>query len=78
MGRNRKQRLKKREFFQYQDRTWEVLHKLNNIVYAIELSRKGLAQGAIERFQDTSGGEMTMTENIPAMHVMTGKTVTTS
>lgn len=38
------------EGFQHQGKTWRVVHKTTDTIYAVELSSKGLAQGAIERF----------------------------
>ena len=38
------------ESFQHQGKTWQVIHKTAEIIYAVELSTRGLAQGAVERF----------------------------
>ena len=36
--------------FQYEGKTWEVIHKTTELLYAVELSKKGIAQGAVLRF----------------------------
>jgi len=36
--------------FQHEGKTWSVVHKTIDTLYAVELSTKGKAQGAIERF----------------------------
>lgn len=38
------------ELFEHQGKTWKVIHRTDDIKYAVELSNKGIAQGAIERF----------------------------
>ena len=37
-------------FFQYEGKRWEVIHKTAELYYAVELSKKGIAQGEIKRF----------------------------
>ena len=68
MGRNRKPRTKnkwlfslKPEYFKYKGSMWQILHRLNGLIYAIELNSKQIAFGPIERFRTTSGGEMMIT-----------------
>jgi len=36
--------------FQYKGKTWEVIHKTTELLYAVELSTKGLAQGEVLKF----------------------------
>ena len=36
--------------FQHQGKTWDVIHKTSELLYAVELNNKGLAQGAVLRF----------------------------
>ena len=36
--------------FQYEGKTWEVIHKTTELLYAVELSKKGIAQGAVLKF----------------------------
>ena len=38
------------ESFQHQGKTWQVIHKTAETIYAVELSTRGLGQGAVERF----------------------------
>lgn len=38
------------EYFQYNNKRWEVVHKDGESVYAVELDSKGKAGGAIEKF----------------------------
>jgi len=38
------------EFFLHENKTWEVIHKTSEIAYAVQLSKKGVAQGAVLRF----------------------------
>ncbi len=38
------------EYFTHNNKRWEVIHKTAEIIYAVELSTRGLAQGAVERF----------------------------
>ena len=37
-------------FFKHEGKTWEVIHKTPALLYAVELSTKGKAQGAVLRF----------------------------
>ena len=37
-------------FFQYEGKRWEVIHRTTELYYAVELSTKGKAQGAVLRF----------------------------
>lgn len=37
-------------YFQHESKTWEVIHKTPTTLYAVELSNKGIAQGAVLRF----------------------------
>jgi hypothetical protein len=37
-------------FFQYEGKRWEVIYKTAELYYAVELSKKGIAQGEIKRF----------------------------
>ena len=37
-------------FFQYEGKRWEVICIVNKIYYAVELSNKGIAQGAVLKF----------------------------
>jgi len=38
------------EFFTYENKTWEIIHKTSLLAYAVQLSKKGVAQGAVLRF----------------------------
>lgn len=38
------------EKFIHNSKTWSVIHKTDSTVYAVELSKSGVAQGAVERF----------------------------
>ena len=38
------------EAFTHNNKRWEVIHKTAETIYAVELSTRGLAQGAVERF----------------------------
>ena len=38
------------EYFTHNNKQWEVIHKTTNLIYAVELSNKGIAQGPVERF----------------------------
>jgi len=69
MGRNRKQRLKKRHIFSYNNGTWEALCKIEGITYAIEVNKKMIAGGPILRFKTKPNGnigEIMTTGNNPA------------
>ncbi len=37
-------------FFQHEGKRWEVIYKTPTTLYAVELSNKGLAQGAVLKF----------------------------
>ena len=37
-------------FFQYEGKRWEVIYKTAELYYAVELSKKGIAQGEVKRF----------------------------
>lgn len=37
-------------FFQYEGKCWEVIYKTAELYYAVELSKKGIAQGEVKRF----------------------------
>ena len=78
MGRNRKPRTKnkwsfslKPEYFKYEGNTWQILHRLNGLIYAIETNSKDICFGPVERFRTISGGEMMITMIDPAHKVMT-------
>ena len=38
------------EYFTHNNKRWEVIHKTAETICAVELSTRGLAQGAVERF----------------------------
>ena len=38
------------EYFTHNNKRWEVIHKTQELLYAVELTRKGYAQGAVLRF----------------------------
>jgi hypothetical protein len=38
------------EYFTHNNKRWEVIHKTTNLIYAVELSNKGIAQGPVEKF----------------------------
>ena len=38
------------EFFTYKNKTWEIIHKTTLLAYAVQLNKKGIAQGEILRF----------------------------
>jgi hypothetical protein len=40
------------EYFTYGNSTWSVIHKLGELVYAVELGKGGKAGGAVCRFRD--------------------------
>ena len=76
MGRNRKQRLKKRHIFSYNNGTWEALCKIEGVTYAIEVNKKMIAAGPILRFKTKSNGDigeiiMTGNDNDPATEKIT-------
>ena len=53
MARKRYQGFKLKSYnerFIHQGKTWSVVYKTDNTKYAVELSSKGIAQGAVERF----------------------------
>ena len=80
MGRNRKQRLKKRHIFSYNNGTWEALCKVEGITYAIEVNKKMIAGGPILRFETKPNGdigEIMTTRNTPATEKITCKNTLT-
>jgi hypothetical protein len=40
------------EYFTYGNSTWSVIHKLDELVYAVEIGKGGKAGGAVCRFRD--------------------------
>jgi hypothetical protein len=40
------------EYFTYGNSTWSVIHKLDELVYAVKLGKGGKAGGAVCRFRD--------------------------
>ena len=40
------------EYFTYEKSTWSVIHKLDDLVYAVEIGKGGKAGGAVCRFRD--------------------------
>jgi hypothetical protein len=57
MGHKRKQGFNFKKYnqsFQYEGGTWEVIHKTNETIYAIELNKKGKAGGPVLRFPNNS------------------------
>jgi hypothetical protein len=40
------------EYFTYEKSTWSVIHKLGELVYAVEIGKGGKAGGAVCRFRD--------------------------
>lgn len=69
MRKHRKQKLKKRHIFSYNNGTWEALCKIEGITYAIEVNKKMIAGGPILRFKTKPNGdigEIMTTGNNPA------------
>jgi hypothetical protein len=40
------------EYFTYGKTTWSVIHKLGELVYAVEIGKGGKVGGAVCRFRD--------------------------
>ena len=40
------------EYFTYEKSTWSVIHKLDDLVYAVKLGKGGKAGGGVMRFRD--------------------------
>lgn len=40
------------EYFTYGNSTWSVIHKLGELVYAVEIGKSGKAGGMVCRFRD--------------------------
>ena len=40
------------EYFTYEKSTWSVIHKLGELVYAVEIGKGGKVGGAVCRFRD--------------------------
>ena len=40
------------EYFTYEKSTWSVIHKLGELVYAVEIGKGGKAGGGVMRFRD--------------------------
>jgi hypothetical protein len=38
------------ESFKHDGKTWSVVHKTKDLIYAVEVNKKGIAGGGIERF----------------------------
>ena len=41
------------EYFTYEKSTWSVIHKLDELVYAVEIGKGGKAGGAVCRFRNS-------------------------
>jgi len=40
------------EYFTYDKQTWSVIHKLGELVYAVEIGKGGKVGGGVMRFRD--------------------------
>lgn len=40
------------EYFTYEKQTWSVIHKLDDLVYAVAIGKGGKVGGAVCRFRD--------------------------